>query len=197
MSGSPLWCSRRGTACCPSPLRGSWHWGMRLQWFPLVKWKNQKRERLELGWRLALSYLGWASDGGCPSSSGCLSGSQKSGRDLCVRWGKGEKELGIISLAVVGHAMSRDDRTKGPSVHREEEGSEDWALRDSSNKGMRGSYINCNNHPLGIFMKICIAAAVLGKLGNSSLLETLQVILWINISSQDINALIHPIKNEH
>ena len=39
--------------------------------------------------------------------------------------GKGEKELGIISIAVIGHAMSRDDRTKGPSVHREEEGTED------------------------------------------------------------------------
>ena len=23
------------------------------------------------------------------------------GRDLCVRWGKGEKELGIISITVV------------------------------------------------------------------------------------------------
>ena len=63
------------------------------------------------------------------------------GRDLCVWWGKGEKELGIISIAVVGHAMRGDDRTKGPSVHREEEGTEDWALRDSSNKGMRGGYI--------------------------------------------------------
>ena len=48
-----------------------------------------------------------------------------SGRDLCVRWGKGKKELGIISIAVVGYAMSRDDRTKEPSVYREEEGSED------------------------------------------------------------------------
>ena len=38
--------------------------------------------------------------------------------------GKGEKELGIISIAVVGHAMRGDDRTKGPSVHREEEGTE-------------------------------------------------------------------------
>ena len=47
------------------------------------------------------------------------------GRDLCVRWGKGEKELGIISITVVGHAMSRDDRTKGPSVHRGEVGTED------------------------------------------------------------------------
>ena len=57
-----------------------------------------------------------------------LDGSQAGrdpGRDLCVRWGKGEKELGILSLAVVGHAMSRDDRTKGPSAHREEEGTED------------------------------------------------------------------------
>ena len=61
-----------------------------------------------------------------------------SGRDLCVRWGKGENELGIISIVVVGHAMSRDDKTKEPSVHREEEGTEDWALRDSSNKGTRG-----------------------------------------------------------
>ena len=48
-----------------------------------------------------------------------------SGRDLCVRWGKGEKELSIINIAVVGHAMNRDDRTKGPSVHREEEGTKD------------------------------------------------------------------------
>ena len=47
------------------------------------------------------------------------------GRDLSVRCGKGEKELGIISLAVVGHARSRNDRTKRPSVHREEEGTED------------------------------------------------------------------------
>ena len=31
---------------------------VRLLWLPLVKWKNQKRERLELGRRLALSYLG-------------------------------------------------------------------------------------------------------------------------------------------
>ena len=48
-----------------------------------------------------------------------------SGRDLCIRWGKGEKELGIFSIAVVGHAMSREDRAKRPSVHREEEGTED------------------------------------------------------------------------
>ena len=53
MSGSPLWCSRRGTACCPSPLWGSWHRGMRLRWLPLVKGKNQKRERFELGRRVA------------------------------------------------------------------------------------------------------------------------------------------------
>ena len=35
------------------------------------------------------------------------------GRDLCVRWGKGEKELGVISLAVEWHTMSRDNRAKG------------------------------------------------------------------------------------
>ena len=68
--------------------------------------------------------------GGYPSRSGCLSGRQRFGYWTCVRWGKGEKELGIISIAVVGHAMSRDDRTKGPSVHTEEEGTEDWALGD-------------------------------------------------------------------
>ena len=47
------------------------------------------------------------------------------GRDLCVRWGKGEKELGIISITVVMHAMSRNDRTKGPCVHRGEDWDED------------------------------------------------------------------------
>ena len=43
----------------------------------------------------------------------------------CVRRGKGEKELGIIRIAVVRHAMRGDDRTKRPSVQREEEGTED------------------------------------------------------------------------
>ena len=46
-------------------------------------------------------------------------------RDLCVRRGKGEKELGIVRIAVVRHAMRGDDRTKRPSVQREEEGTED------------------------------------------------------------------------
>ena len=57
---------------------------LRLRWVPLVKWKNQKRERLELGRRLAPSYLGWASDGGCPSSSGCPSGRQRSVTDVSI-----------------------------------------------------------------------------------------------------------------
>ena len=39
------------------------------------------------------------------------------GRDLCVRWGKGEKELVIISITGVWHAMSSNDRAKGPSVN--------------------------------------------------------------------------------
>ena len=47
------------------------------------------------------------------------------GRHVCVSWGKGEKELGIISITVVCHAMSRDDRTKGPSVNMEEERTKD------------------------------------------------------------------------
>ena len=46
-------------------------------------------------------------------------------RDLCVRRGKGEKELGIVRIAVVRHAMRGDDRTKRPSVQREEEGTKD------------------------------------------------------------------------
>ena len=47
------------------------------------------------------------------------------GRDLCVRWGKGGKELGIISIAMVRHSMSGDDRIKGPSIQREEERTKD------------------------------------------------------------------------
>ena len=39
-------------------------------------------------------------------------------RDLCVRRGKGE--MGIVRIAVVRHAMRGDDRTKRPSVQREE-----------------------------------------------------------------------------
>ena len=34
-------------------------------------------------------------------------------------------ELGIVRIAVVRHAMRGDDRTKRPSVQREEEGTED------------------------------------------------------------------------
>ena len=46
--------------------------------------------------------------------------------EICVSdGGKVVKELGIISIALVGYAMRGDDRTKGPSVHREEEGTED------------------------------------------------------------------------
>ena len=59
--------------------------------------------------------------------------------ETCVFWrGKGEKELGIVRIAVVRHAMHGNDSTKRPSVQREEEGTKDWALRDSSNKGTRG-----------------------------------------------------------
>ena len=39
----------------------------------------EKSEKGELGRRLAPSYLGWALDGGCPSSSGCPSCRQRFG----------------------------------------------------------------------------------------------------------------------
>ena len=81
-------------------------------WCPLCEMgKIKRRERLELEWRLALSYLGWVLDSGCPSISGCLSGRQ---RDLCIRWGKWKKELDVISITVAWHTISRDDGAKGP-----------------------------------------------------------------------------------
>ena len=43
---------------------------------------------------------------------------------MCQK-GEGEKELGIVRIAVVRHAMRGDDRTKRTSVQREEEGTED------------------------------------------------------------------------
>ena len=45
--------------------------------------------------------------------------------ETCVSDGKKERKSWVISIAVLGHAIRGDDTTKEPSVHREEEGTED------------------------------------------------------------------------
>ena len=54
------------------------------------------------------------------------------GRSLCVSGRKGEEELSVISIAVVRETMGCDDVTERSSIYREEEGSEDRALGDTS-----------------------------------------------------------------
>ena len=45
MTGPPLRCSRRGTVCCPSPLRGFLHGALASVGCRVGKWRNQ-----EEGW---------------------------------------------------------------------------------------------------------------------------------------------------
>ena len=95
--------------------------------------KGEVRARMKISLSVlpGLSFRWWLSIELWMSQAG-----RDPGRDLCVRW---EKELCIISITVVWHAMSRNGRTKEPSVPREEEGTEDLALGNTNNKGTKAA----------------------------------------------------------
>ena len=136
MSGSPLWCSRRGTACCFITTPRFLALGDEVTVASPSEMEKSEKGEVRAGKKIGsvlpgLSFRWWL------SIQLCMSLRQAEIRlwDLCVRRGKGEKELGIFRIAVVRHAIHAE--MTGPSVQREEEGTEDWALRDSSNKPSR------------------------------------------------------------
>ena len=66
------------------------------------------------------------------------------GWNLCVRWWEGEKDLGVISIAVVRQTIISNNRAKGFSIKGEKKCAKDWALGNSCGKGLRS---RCGTSP--------------------------------------------------
>ena len=68
--------------------------------------------------------------------------------------GKREDQLGVISIAMVGKAMRANDRAKRVCVQREEQRTQDRALRDPSSKRTRLGHSASPGYPVGAITEV-------------------------------------------
>jgi len=73
---------------------------------------------------------------------------------MSVRLGKGEDQLGVISIAMAGKTMRTNCRAEIINVQREEEGTQDGALRDPSSERTRIRHRSAPSYPVRAVVEV-------------------------------------------